>query len=166
MLYNVVLVSAVQQSESVIYPLSFGFPSHLGHHRALSRVPVLYSRFSLVMYLMHSINNVYIYMSIQISQFAPVPFPHLVPTHLFSTPMSLLLLCRQVHLYHFSKFHIYTLIYGICFSLSDISLCVTSLGPPWKVLTIIFFSVLFHKIFFECLLCARQHSRFMDHICP
>ena len=22
-----------------IYPLFFGFPSHLGHHRALSRVP-------------------------------------------------------------------------------------------------------------------------------
>ena len=41
LLYNVVLVSAVQQSESVIYiqlSLFFGFPSHLGHHRALSRV--------------------------------------------------------------------------------------------------------------------------------
>ena len=42
MLYNVVLVSAVWQSESVIHihisPL-FGFPSRLGHHRALSRIP-------------------------------------------------------------------------------------------------------------------------------
>ena len=40
MLYSV--VSAVQQSESVIqyvHPLIFGFPSHLGHHRALRRVP-------------------------------------------------------------------------------------------------------------------------------
>ena len=44
MLYNVVLVSAVWQSESVIHihisPL-FGFPSRLGHHRALSRIPCI-----------------------------------------------------------------------------------------------------------------------------
>ena len=40
LLYNVVLVSAIQQSESVyIYPLFVSFPSYLGHHRALSRVP-------------------------------------------------------------------------------------------------------------------------------
>ena len=46
MINNVVLVSDVQQSESVIYIyiyiythlLSFVFPPHLGHHRALSRV--------------------------------------------------------------------------------------------------------------------------------
>ena len=43
LLYNVVLVSAVQQNESVICiyisPLFFRFPSHLGHHSSLSRVP-------------------------------------------------------------------------------------------------------------------------------
>ena len=36
------LVSAAQQSESAIcihIPLFFGFPSHLGHHRALRKVP-------------------------------------------------------------------------------------------------------------------------------
>ena len=47
MLYNVVLVSAVQQSEPAICirvhglhisPFG-GFPSHLGHRRALGRVP-------------------------------------------------------------------------------------------------------------------------------
>ena len=27
--------------------------------------------------------------------------------------------CKPVHLYHFSRFHIYALIYDICFSLSD-----------------------------------------------
>jgi len=41
--YSIVLVSTVQQSGSAIRvpmsPLSFGFPSHLGHHKALSRVP-------------------------------------------------------------------------------------------------------------------------------
>ena len=42
LLYNVLLVSYVQRSELVThtYILSFfGFPSHLCHHRALSRVP-------------------------------------------------------------------------------------------------------------------------------
>ena len=32
--------------------LFFGFPSHLGHHRALSRVPGAYNSFSLVIYYM------------------------------------------------------------------------------------------------------------------
>ena len=80
MLYNVVLVSTVQQSESAIcihISPFLGFPSHLGHHRALSRVPVLYSRFSLVIYFMHSINSVY--MSIPISQFIPSPLPPWYP---------------------------------------------------------------------------------------
>ena len=43
LLYNVLLVSAVKQTESAIrvyiYPLFFGFPSHSGYHRALGRVP-------------------------------------------------------------------------------------------------------------------------------
>ena len=42
LLYNIVLVSAIQQSESVIQmhiSLLFRFLSHLGHHRTLSRVP-------------------------------------------------------------------------------------------------------------------------------
>ena len=68
MLYNVVLVYVLQPSESAVHihictyicP-SFRFPSHLGHHRALRRVPLLYSRFSLVIYL-------YVVMSIRQSQ--------------------------------------------------------------------------------------------------
>ena len=42
MFYNVVLVSALQQSESTTHThihTIFGFPSHLGHYRAPSRVP-------------------------------------------------------------------------------------------------------------------------------
>ena len=43
LLYNVLLISSVQQSESVIRihisPLFFVFPSHVSHHRTLSRVP-------------------------------------------------------------------------------------------------------------------------------
>ena len=36
------------------------------------------------------------------------------------TSASLFLPCKPVHLYHLSRFHIYALIYYICFSLSDL----------------------------------------------
>ena len=52
-----------------IDPHLFGFPSHLGHYRALNRVSVLYSMFSLVIYFIHSITSVYT--SIPISQLIP-----------------------------------------------------------------------------------------------
>ena len=82
----------------------------------------LYSRFLLVIYFIH----ISVYMSIPISQFitppppAPCYFPPLVSIHLFPTSVSLFLPCKPVHRYHFSRFHIYALIYDICFSLSDL----------------------------------------------
>ena len=42
-----------------------------------------------------------------------------VSTSLFPVSASLLLPCKQVHQYHLSRFHIYALIYHICFSLSN-----------------------------------------------
>ena len=60
----------------------------------------------------------------------PRHFPHLVSIRLFSTSVSLILPCKLVHLYHFSRFHIYALIYDTCFSLSDFLHSVwQSLGP-------------------------------------
>ena len=50
----------------------------------------------------------------------PRCFPPLVSICLLSTSVSLFLPCKPVHLYHFSRFHIYVLIYDICFSLSDL----------------------------------------------
>ena len=70
--------------------------------------------------------HIIVYMSIPISQFIPPPpppphgFPPLMSICLFSTSVSLFLSCKPVHLYHFSRFHIYVLIYDICFSLSDL----------------------------------------------
>ena len=57
-------------------------------------------------------------------------------TSLFSMSASLFLPCKQVHLYHFSRFHIYVLIYSICFSLSDLlhSVCL-SLGSSTSLST-------------------------------
>ena len=39
---------------------------------------------------------------------------------LFSTSVSQFLPCKPVHLYYFSSFHIYALIYDICYPLSDL----------------------------------------------
>ena len=47
--------------------------------------------------------------------------------YMCATSVSLLLPCKLVHLYHFSIFHIYGLIYDICFSLST---CFTLYDSP------------------------------------
>ena len=56
LLYNVVLVSTLQQSESAIHihisPF-FVFPSHLGHHRSLSTVPCAIQQ-ALISYLFYT----------------------------------------------------------------------------------------------------------------
>ena len=79
---------------------------------------------------MHFI-HISVYMSIPIAQFitppppSPAAFPPWCP-YVCSLHLCLFLPCKPVHLYHFSRFHIYALIYNICFSLSDLtSLCVT-----------------------------------------
>ena len=70
--------------------------------------------------------HISVYMSIPIAQFSTPPspphrgFPPLVSIHLFSTSVPQLMPCKPVHVYHFSRFHIHTLIYDICFSLSDL----------------------------------------------
>ena len=75
-------------------------------------IPGLCSRFLLVISFIPSV-----YMSTLISQFIP-------PSHWFpqvcSPCLSLFLLCKQVHLYHSSRFHIYALVYDISFSLPDL----------------------------------------------
>ena len=79
----------------------------------------LYSRFLLVIHFI----NISVYMSISIAQFSTPPPPPLSPlgVHTFvSASVSQFLPWKPVHLYHFSSFHIYALIYDICFSLSDL----------------------------------------------
>ena len=81
-----------------------------------TRFPVLHSNFQLAMYLTH--DNVYI--SVLLSQFFPPSPCPAVSTGLSSTSPFPFLPCKQLHQYHFSRLHIYALIYGICFSLSDL----------------------------------------------
>ena len=150
MFYNVVLVSAVWQSESVIVCIHISslfwvsFPSKspqnteqsslcctvgsrfnsvqsLSHvrHFAIPWTAVRQAslsitnswRFSVVNYFKHSINSVC--MSIPISQFIMLP-PSTPPLHLdvhslFSTSVTLFLLCKSDHV---SRFHVNALIYG------------------------------------------------------
>ena len=83
----------------------------------------LYSRFLLVIYFIHIIMYICQSQSPNSSHHHhhhPAAFPPLVSISLFSTSMSQLLPCKPVHLYHFSRFHIYALIYDICFFLSDL----------------------------------------------
>ena len=117
--YNVVLVSAVQRSESAICihisPLFWiSFP--LRSPQSTEQSSLCYT------VCCHQLSILYIVVYIRQSQSrssSHSPHPPLVSIHLFSTSVSPFLLCRQVHLYHFSRFHIYALIYNICFSLSD-----------------------------------------------
>ena len=111
--------SALQQSDQpgiYVYSLCFGFPSHLSHHRASRRV-LCSIQYVLISYLFYMY---YQYMLVPVFQFIPhTPFSLWHPKCLFSVSVSLFLLCRSDHLYHFLRFHIYALIYDICSSLSD-----------------------------------------------
>ena len=53
MLCQFLLYSKVNQLYVHIYPLFFGFPSHLGHHRALNRVPCVIQQV-LISYLFYT----------------------------------------------------------------------------------------------------------------
>ena len=83
-MYNVLFISDAQQSESdtYIYLLFFGFPSRLGHQRALSRYFLLHMKFSLVTYFIDS----RVYTSISLS--SPLPSP-LISRSLFSAAVTL-----------------------------------------------------------------------------
>ena len=82
-----------------------------------AELPVLLSMFPLAIYFTHGS----VYMSIPISPFIPHPLPSTMSTHPFSVTASPFLFWKQVQLYHFSRYHIYELMYNIVvFFLSDL----------------------------------------------
>ena len=82
-----------------------------------AELPVLLSTFPLAIYFTHGS----VYMSIPVSPFIPHPLPSTLSTHPFSVTASLLLSWKQVQVYHFSRYHIYDLMYSIVvFSFSDL----------------------------------------------
>ena len=76
-------------------------------------LPVLCSSFPLAIYF----TDGSAYMSMLLSNFFPTSPSRTVSSSPFSMSVSLFLPCHQVLQYHFSRFHIYMLIYGICFFL-------------------------------------------------
>ena len=118
MLYQFVMYCKVNRLYICIhiYSLFFGFPFHLGHHRAVNRVPCAIQQV-LISYLFSTQQCVYANSNL-LFYATPLPptSPPPVSTHLSCMSVSLFLLCKQVHLHHFSRFHIYALIYSICFS--------------------------------------------------
>ena len=68
-----------------------------------------------------------VYMLMLLPSFIPLSPSPTVSTSPFSTSVSPSSPCKQIHQYHFSKFHTYVLIYCNCFPLSDILHCLT--GP-------------------------------------
>ena len=101
-------------------------------------IEYIWSHFFLIQQVLNS-HPFYTHQCIQVNPNLPIhhfttPNPlrlsPLVSIHLFSTSVSQFLPCKPVHLYHFSRFHVYALIYDICFSLSDLPHSVwQSLGP-------------------------------------
>ena len=113
LLCHFLLHSQASQPCVCIYPLFFGFHSHWGYRREPSRVPCTL-QYVLISYLsLYIASIVYVCPSLSIHP-ATLPYP-LVPMHLFSTSVSLFLLCKSDHLWHFSRFHIYALIYDFPF---------------------------------------------------
>ena len=131
MLSNVVFVSTARQSDQLsVYtsPLSWiSFPFKSPHSTEQS-FPVLCSRFSSVICFIRSSNSAY--MLISILPVHPPSLSSLVSICLFSLSVSLFLLCKSVHLYHF--FYVSHLCVNIqyLFFPSDLlhSIC-QSLGP-------------------------------------
>ena len=117
MLCQFLLYSNINQLYAYTYPPSwtslppqpFTLPSQV-----ITELFVLCSWFPLAIYFA----NGSIYMSTPISQFIS-PSPSLLCPHVCSLYLQLYP-CKQVHQYNFSRFHVYALIYNICFSLSDL----------------------------------------------
>ena len=97
-------------SHRYLCPLPLEPPSHHSPHSTPLVVTEIwiellasYSKFLLAIYFTYG--NTYV--SVLLSQFIP-PFPSpTVSISLFSMSVSPLLPCKQVHQYHFSRFHIY-----------------------------------------------------------
>ena len=112
-LYNVVLVSGVQKSESAecihistLFWISFPFRSP----QCIEQNFLCYTVGS-----HYSVNS-------NLPIHPTFPLSPLESIHLFSMSVSLFLLCRQVHLFHFYRFHMYALICNIFLFLTDFTL--------------------------------------------
>ena len=115
----------MNQPQVYVCPLPLEPPSYIPPIPSLQVVTELWfefpescGKFSLTVYFTYGS----IYVSMLFSPFiSPCPSsPSPVSISLFSVSASPLLLSKQVHQYHLSRFHVYVLLYDIYFSLSDL----------------------------------------------
>ena len=113
LLFNVILVSAIQQNESVIiiYTLLLKSP----YCPPISPLQVITEPSWAPCVIQQLPTNSFIHDSVQMSML----LSHFVPLLSFTSCVHKSAL-YSVHQYHFSRFHIYFLIYNTCFSLSDL----------------------------------------------
>ena len=109
------LYSKVNNLYLDIEPLLFGFPSHLGHHRVLSRVPCAVEQV-LIAYLFYS----RVCTSVPIFQFVPPP-PSPFSIHRFVLYIRVSISALQISssVSFFYTPHILAILYDICFSLTN-----------------------------------------------
>ena len=67
----------------------------------------------------HELSILYTASIVHVGQSQPLSSPLQLSIRLFSMSKSPFVLYKQVHLHRFSRFPIYMLIYGICFSLAN-----------------------------------------------
>ena len=97
-----------------------------GHHRAPIEAACAVTAGSHWLSVLHML----VYFFQAYSQFIPLSPSSPMSTCPFSTSASLFLPCKYVHLYHFSRFHMYELIYNTCCSL--VALVVKSAPKTWE----------------------------------
>ena len=163
MLCQFLLYSKVSQLYIYLYSLFCGFPSHLGSHRALSRVPCAIQQV-LISYLFYTQ-----YQQLHICQFQssnsshphfPLWYPYTCSLHLC------LCLCfcfvNKIVYTNFFRSHIYTLIYDTYFSLSYFTKSIqVSTNDP-----ISFFSWLSNIPLYMCVcVCVCAPRRLYSFLC-
>ena len=87
MLCQFLLYCTVTQPYVYIYPLLFGFPPHLGNHRALSRVPCAVGSHQLAILYLLSIECIYVNPKLPVHPASPLS--PLISIHLFCMSVSI-----------------------------------------------------------------------------
>ena len=126
LLYRILLFSVIYQQESAIdTPMSPPswislLSSSQSHLSILLQSPCVSSLSHMANFHWLSIVHMLLCFHVSLSIYLTLSLLPSSCVHLFSKSVFPLLLCKQIHQYHLSRFHIYTLVYDIYISFSDL----------------------------------------------